>query len=64
MTFNNNQCESHAVSDSSTTVTATTNSRNPDWSGLDLCEECAEHYDAEPPLPIDPGVCGECGDCH
>ena len=42
-----NQCQSHAVEDSRTTVIATTHSTNPDYSGYDLCEECAGHYDLE-----------------
>lgn len=31
-------------------VPATTHSSNPDWSGYDLCAECAAHYDAEGPI--------------
>ena len=29
---------------------ATTHSTNPDWSGYDLCEECAAEYDKRPSL--------------
>ena len=37
-------CESCAVADLETR--ATTHSVNPDWSQLDLCEECAAEYDS------------------
>jgi hypothetical protein len=48
------ECESHARGsvDIGYRVIATTRSTNPDWSGYDLCDECAEYYDSEPPLPI------------
>jgi len=29
---------------------ATTHSKNPDWSGYELCEECAAEYDSREPL--------------
>lgn len=29
---------------------ATTHSTNPEWSGYDLCEECAEEYNQRPPI--------------
>ena len=29
---------------------ATTHSQNPDFSGYDLCEECAKHYDSREPI--------------
>jgi len=29
---------------------ATTHSINPDWSGYDLCADCAAHYDNEEPV--------------
>lgn len=29
-------------------VPATGHSSNPQWSGYELCDECIEHYDAEP----------------
>jgi hypothetical protein len=41
-------CESHLVNGER--VPATTHSTNPDWSKLDLCEECAAEYDARPPI--------------
>lgn len=31
---------------------ATTRSTNPDWSGYNLCAECAAEYDARPPVGI------------
>ena len=29
---------------------ATTKSSNPDWSGYNLCEECAAEYNQRPPV--------------
>lgn len=42
-------CESHLVNGER--VPATTHSTNPNWSGYDLCEECAREYDNR--LPVD-----------
>ena len=39
-------CESCLVAGEHTP--ATTHSKNPDWSGYDLCEECAAEYDRRP----------------
>ena len=39
-------CESCAVA--GIKREATTHSKNPDWSGYDLCNECAAEYDKRP----------------
>jgi hypothetical protein len=44
------QCESCVAVDSHTSVAATTHSSNTDWSGYQLCDECAAHYDSVPSL--------------
>jgi hypothetical protein len=31
-------------------VPATGHSRNPDWSGYDLCDECQGEYNSRPPV--------------
>jgi len=36
------ECEAHLVNGEH--VPATTHSTNPDWSGYELCEECANEY--------------------
>ena len=41
-------CESCAVA--GVDRPATTHSTNPDWSGYDLCDECAAEYDQRPPI--------------
>jgi hypothetical protein len=41
-------CQGHLQSDPREEVPATTRSVNPDWSGYDLCDECAAEYDARP----------------
>ena len=32
---------------------ATTKSVNPDWSGYEMCQECAAEYDSRKPLICD-----------
>jgi len=39
------ECDSHAESGEHG-VPATTKSGNPDWSGYDLCDECADEYNS------------------
>ena len=46
------QCESCATTDPHTSVAATTHSLNTDWSGYQLCDECAAHYDSVPSLGL------------
>lgn len=41
-------CESHL--EAGERVPATTRSTNPDWSGYQLCAECAAEYDSRPPV--------------
>ena len=48
MTTNTIECESCLQAGEH--APATTHSMNPDWIGYELCAECAEHYDAHPPL--------------
>lgn len=42
------ECESCAVAGEH--VAANTTSTNPEWSGYNLCEECAQEYNGRPPV--------------
>ena len=43
------ECESCAATGEHG-VPATTHSTNPDWSGYNLCQECANEYDSRVPI--------------
>ena len=66
------QCESCAATDPHTSVAATTHSLNTDWSGYQLCDECAAHYDSVPSLGLgqegmeepDEGCKATCPECE
>jgi len=44
------QTECDSCLESGEHVLATGHSKNPDWSGYDLCRGCKREYDSRPPI--------------
>lgn len=47
----NNECESCAENGEHG-VPAVGHSKNPDWSGYNLCQECIDEYDRRSPINL------------